>query len=100
MSGYSARSAPNASHYIANLNTIPSIHDLEAQQQDGHSLEDDLATFTNADFFDFDLGGSIEQPPISYDPSQEDRVRQENVSVETHNNDAIGLDLTNGKLAP
>ncbi|KAI4751526.1 hypothetical protein E4T44_14868 [Aureobasidium sp. EXF-8845] len=53
MSTYSARRAPNVSQYIANLNTIPSAADLAAQQELG-TFDDDLAIFTNTQFFDFD----------------------------------------------
>jgi hypothetical protein len=53
MSTYSARRAPNVSQYIANLNTVPSAADLAAQQELG-TFEDDLAIFTNTQFFDFD----------------------------------------------
>ncbi|KAG9716547.1 hypothetical protein KCU86_g20170, partial [Aureobasidium melanogenum] len=53
MSTYSARRAPNVSQYIANLNTVPSAADLAAQQELG-AFDDDLAMFTNTQFFDFD----------------------------------------------
>lgn len=42
------------SEYIANLNAIPSAQDLQAS--DNLNFEDDLALFTNTQFFDFDLG--------------------------------------------
>ncbi|KAG9997035.1 hypothetical protein KCU78_g17148, partial [Aureobasidium melanogenum] len=48
-----ARRAPNVSQYIANLNTVPSAADLAAQQELG-AFDDDLAMFTNTQFFDFD----------------------------------------------
>lgn len=51
---------------------------MAAQQDENYNLDDDLAVFTNAEFFDFDLGDGIEQPPIQYDPSQEERARREN----------------------
>ncbi|MCJ1414665.1 hypothetical protein MMC32_000992 [Xylographa parallela] len=87
MSGYSARKAPNVSQYIANLNTIPSAHDI-ATGQDGYPLDDDLAIFTNAEFFDFDLGEN-------YDPSLERRTKQRTASSE--NNDGKALNYDNGR---
>ncbi|MCJ1377705.1 hypothetical protein MMC17_000801 [Xylographa soralifera] len=86
MSGYSARKAPNVSQYIANLNTIPSAHDV-ATGQDNYPLDDDLAIFTNAEFFDFDLGEN-------YDPSLEERTKQE--TARSKNNDAKALSYDNG----
>ena len=86
MSGYSARKAPNVSQYIANLNTLPSAHDI-ATGQDGYPLDDDLAIFTNAEFFDFDLGEN-------YDPSMEGRTKQ---ATAAKNNDAKDLSYDNGR---
>jgi len=85
MSGYSARKAPNVSQYIANLNTIPSAHEIATGQD--YPLDDDLAIFTNAEFFDFDLGEN-------YEPSLEERTKQ--VVVPSKNNDAKTLNYDNG----
>ena len=52
---YNGRRGPNVSEYIANLNAIPSAQDIQSAQ-DTFGLEDDLAMFTNTNFFDFDLG--------------------------------------------
>ena len=62
MSGFNGRRPSNVSQYVANLNAIPSAHDValqQQQQQEGFSLDDDLAMFTNTEFFDFDLGDSM-----------------------------------------
>ena len=52
MSGYRGRSNVNVSHFLSNLNTIPA--------PDEHVVDtynpDDLALFTNTQFFDFDMG--------------------------------------------
>ena len=52
MSGYRGRSNVNVSHFLSNLNTIPA--------PDEHAVDtynpDDLALFTNTQFFDFDMG--------------------------------------------
>jgi hypothetical protein len=61
---FNGRRAPNVSQYIANLNTIPSVADTAAQQDFGN-FEDDLALFTNTQFFDFDVNEPV--PNISGD---------------------------------
>ncbi|MCJ1485677.1 hypothetical protein MMC06_005852 [Schaereria dolodes] len=93
MSVFNGRRAPNVSQYIANLNAIPSAHDIATQQQEGFNLEDDLAIFTNAEFFDFDLGENIDQSPVNYDPAQEERARRENAAAKGHS--GKGLDFVN-----
>lgn len=47
------------SEYIANLNAIPTPQELQAADAE-FDLEDDLAMFTNAHFFDFDLPGDTD----------------------------------------
>lgn len=97
MANFGGRRAPNVSQYIANLNTIPSEFDVAAQHEENYSLADDLATFTNAEFFDFDLGNGVEEASIEYDPSQEARVKRETATV--RKNSATGLDFVNGMLS-
>lgn len=53
---YNGRRGPNVSEYIANLNAIPTAQDIENSQ--GDFMDDDLALFTNTDFYDFDLNQS------------------------------------------
>ena len=56
----------NVSEYIANLNSIPSAQDL--QNAESFNLDDDLALFTNTQFFDFDLGQDADlQPNAEFD---------------------------------
>jgi len=45
---------PNVSQYLANLNRVPGPSDLQE-----FPLEDDLALFTNSDFFDFDTNDFV-----------------------------------------
>ncbi|KAJ8062134.1 hypothetical protein OCU04_008694 [Sclerotinia nivalis] len=52
---YNGRRGPNVSEYIANLNAIPTPQDLQNSNQEPFNVDDDLAMFTNAQFFDFDL---------------------------------------------
>jgi len=67
MSNFHGRRGPNVSEYIANLNAIPSAHDLANQNQENFNLEDDLAMFTNTQFFDFDLGQDADLQPAAFD---------------------------------
>lgn len=46
------RRGPNVSHFLRDLNTLPTDKSLEAE----FTFEDDLAMFTNTQFFDFDSG--------------------------------------------
>lgn len=95
MAGFNGRRAPNVSQYIANLNTIQPAHDPSTQQDENYNLDDDLAVFTNAEFFDFDLGGEgIEQPTVNYDRSQEERARRENAAA--HKNSHNKMEFVNG----
>ena len=91
MASFGGRRAPNVSQYVAALNAIPSECDLAAQQDDNYSLADDLATFTNAEFFDFDLGSNVEQPKIEYGPAQEERTRREHATTSKNNADGLGF---------
>jgi len=63
MAAYTGRRAPNVSQYIANLNTIPSAHEL-ASSDLSLAGADDLDFLTNAEFFDFD---SFNPGPVNVD---------------------------------
>ncbi len=58
---HDGRQGPNVAEFIANLNAIPSAQDIAAQQD--FNFEDDLAMFTNATFFDFDIGQDADLQP-------------------------------------
>ena len=95
MSGYNARRTPV--QYLADLNTIPSPTDTSNQQPETYNLEDDLALFTNAEFFDFDIGHNIEQqPPGAFDATAEERARRENASSKTTGGNGKGLQINTG----
>ena len=99
MAGFNgSRRAPNVSQYIANLNTIHSPQDMQ-QDDEGFRLEDDLAVFTNAEFYNFDMEGDpgIEQVPVTYDPAHEERARRANASGarNTHK-----MEFMNGLCSP
>lgn len=93
MDAYKGRKAPNVSHYLANLNALPSAHDVATQQQD--DFEDELAQFTNTEFLDFDAGDFLEQPMPEYDPSLEEKARRENAAA-NNKIGAKGMDFVTG----
>ena len=97
MDGYKGRKAPNVSSYLANLNAIPSAHDLATQQQqEDFSIEDELAQFTNTDFLDFDADGYMEQMP-DYDPILEEKARRDNATA-NHKLSGKAMDYVTGML--
>ena len=91
MANLGGRRAPNVSQYIANLNTIPSDYDLATQED--YSIADDLAIFTNAEFYDWD---NVEKPKIEYDVSHDEPVRRENATAARNNGKE--LDFSTGML--
>jgi len=60
MPGYNK--TPNMSDFIANLNMAPPAQDLPE-----FNIEDDLAIFTNTQFFDFDLGQDANLQPTNFE---------------------------------
>jgi hypothetical protein len=85
-----ARKAPNVSQYLANLNAVPSPHDVATQQDENFGLDDDLAQFTNAEFLDFDAGADfLDQGMPEFDPNQSQHSRRQSSA----NNDAKGMDF-------
>jgi len=54
------------SEYIANLNAVPSAQDLQNSNADNFNLDEDLAMFTNTQFFDFDLGQDADLQTSNY----------------------------------
>lgn len=92
MSGYSGRRAPNVSQYIANLNMVASPQDVSLQQ-DAFSFEDDLAMFTNAQFFDFDLGETVDASAVNLSPAKEEAVAAEGSPSSGFENGGAGLVL-------
>ena len=98
------------SQYVAKLNTIPSAQDTASRNQDPLEIENDLALFTNTEFFDFDLGEVHDlTQPVDYDPAMEERARRQNASAynrhlnsnntNTNNNGSKSVDFMDGKFA-
>ncbi|KAG6024353.1 hypothetical protein E4U40_003321 [Claviceps sp. LM458 group G5] len=85
MSTYNGRHGPNVSAYLRDLNTI-SPHDTTATApEDSFNMEDDLALFTNTQFFDFDSGQNtdFQAQPVKID-----------VDTVTRHNSAASGDVT------
>jgi hypothetical protein len=76
MAGYNGQRGPNVSEFIANLNTIPSAQDVAGQGPENFNLDDELAMFTNTQFFDFDLGQDADLKPsnFGFDFNEQGRV--------------------------
>lgn len=98
MAGYNGRRAPNFSQYLDDLNTIPSPYDqaLQQQQQQQNTInfDEELALFTNAEFFDFDKFGDLSLP--SFD-AVEDKSTNAGTGDQAQNEDMKFLDFLNGK---
>lgn len=98
MAGYNGRRAPNFSQYLDDLNTIPSPYDQAQQQQQQQNLpnfDEELAMFTNAEFFDFDKFGDLSLPTFD---AVEDKNTQAESEDQTQSADLKFLDFLNGKL--
>ncbi|KAJ5714936.1 uncharacterized protein N7483_012117 [Penicillium malachiteum] len=96
MAGYNGRRAPNFSQYLDDLNAIPSAYDqaLQQQQQQGaFDLDDELAMFTNTEFFDFDNFGSLDLP--SFDAVDEKHTQGEVSDHSPQSGDMKFLDFLN-----
>ncbi|KAM3072564.1 hypothetical protein ACMFMG_009358 [Clarireedia jacksonii] len=64
---YNGKRGPNVSEYIANLNAIPTPQDIQNSSQENFNIDDDLAMFTNTQFFDFDLGQNTDLQAPNFD---------------------------------
>lgn len=84
MASYNSRRGPNVSQYLRELHTIPAQDSAPAEES--FNMDDDLAMFTNTQFFDFDSGQNTDYnaPPVKPDTSaeaQQQQSRSEDVSV-------------------
>lgn len=69
MSTYHGRHGPNVSAYLRDLNTISPQDTTAVAAEDAFNMEDDLALFTNTQFFDFDSGQNtdFQAQPVKVD---------------------------------
>ncbi|QUC23932.1 uncharacterized protein UV8b_08173 [Ustilaginoidea virens] len=117
MSTYNGRHGPNVSQYLRDLNTIsPQDTTGAAAAEDGFNMEDDLALFTNTQFFDFDSGqntdfqaqpGKVEVEHAAHhnaSPSDDLGATQSNVgdmpSLDFMSGDFSFADFSNAYAAP
>ncbi|KAJ6164255.1 hypothetical protein N7470_002927 [Penicillium chermesinum] len=100
MAGYNGRRAPNFAQYLDDLNQIPSPYDQALQQQQNQqnsfNVDQELAIFTNAEFFDFDNFGDLSLP--SFDTAEEKPPSTELPDQIPPQNDMKFLDFLNGNL--
>jgi hypothetical protein len=92
MAGYNGQRGPNVSEFIANLNAIPPAQDMAGQGHENFNLDDELAMFTNTQFFDFDLGQDADLQPSNFDFNAQSRV-----ATDIKGLDMKGLDFTQGR---
>lgn len=90
------RKAPNVSQYLANLNTIPSAHDV-ATQDENFDIDEQLAQFTNVEFLDFDTGGEFLEHSIP-DFNSDHGARSRRQSAENTTVESKGMDFVNSTL--
>ncbi|XMA16100.1 hypothetical protein WAI453_008891 [Rhynchosporium graminicola] len=85
---YNGPSRVNMVEYISTLNHVPD----QEMQPNPEYMEDDLAMFTNANFFDFDLGQDADLQPTDYtvDGGRDPAVAPDAVELKS-------LDFMNGK---
>ncbi|KAL1877552.1 hypothetical protein VTK73DRAFT_8610 [Phialemonium thermophilum] len=78
MGTYGGRRGPNVSQYLRELNTIPA-HDKPAADE-AFGMEDDLAMFTNTQFFDFDSGQNTDYNAPPPKPESTETQRPEGLT--------------------
>lgn len=63
MASFNSRRGPNVSQYLRELHTIP---EQESAAGETFNMDDDLAMFTNTQFFDFETGQNTDYnaPPV------------------------------------
>jgi hypothetical protein len=95
MANYNGRRMPNFSQYLDDLNAIPSPYDQAQQQQQQQTTfnDEDLALFTNTEFFEFDKFTDFGLPSFS----PEDKTHEALSDQSTQNDDLKFLDFLNGK---
>lgn len=81
------------SHYLNDLNMVPSPYDQEMQQQDRQELfnvDEQLALFTNAEFLDYDTGASVSL-------GEPTKIEGENKGTPGKGENVKYLDMLNGE---
>lgn len=104
MSNYSGRHGPNVSQYLRDLNTI-SPQDTTAPED--NFMEEDLALFTNTQFFDFDSGQNtdfqaqpVKEAAPTKDASAAPSVMGDISNLDFMSNDFNFADFNNTYAAP
>ncbi|OQE91958.1 hypothetical protein PENNAL_c0008G10850 [Penicillium nalgiovense] len=97
MANYNGRRMPNFSQYLDDLNAIPSPYDQAQQQQQQQTTfnDEELALFTNTEFFEFDKFTDFSGLP-SFSP-EDDKARQVVPDQSAQNEDLKFLDFLNAE---
>ncbi|OQE28109.1 hypothetical protein PENFLA_c005G04627 [Penicillium flavigenum] len=97
MANYNGRRMPNFSQYLDDLNAIPSPYDQAQQQQQQQTTfnDEDLALFTNTEFFEFDKFTDFSGLP-SFSP-EEDKTNQIVPDQSAQHEDLKFLDFLNAE---
>ncbi|KAJ5176364.1 uncharacterized protein N7482_002241 [Penicillium canariense] len=99
MANFNGRRAPNFSEYLDDLNAIPSPYDeavQQRQQQNAFNLDEELALFTNTEFFDFDKFNDLSLP--TFDSVEKTSPVEAIAEQSTQNADMKFLDFLNDGL--
>ena len=100
MANFNGRRAPNFAQYLDDLNTIPSPYDQavqQRQQENTFNLDEELALFTNTEFFDFDKFTDLGLP--TFDAVDHKSSPVESIADQsTQNADMKFLEFLNGKF--
>jgi hypothetical protein len=99
MANFNGRRAPNFAQYLDDLNAIPSPYDQavqQRQQENTFNLDEELALFTNTEFFDFDKFTDLGLPTFDAVDQKSSPV-ESNADQSTQNADIKFLEFLNGK---
>ena len=94
MAIYNGQRGPNVSEFMATLNAIPPAQDVASQNQDNFNLDEELAMFTNTQFFDFDLGQDADLQSANFDFNA-----QPGVTPTAATNDTKSIDFIQGRFS-
>ncbi|KAI2785691.1 Regulatory protein cys-3 [Penicillium oxalicum] len=101
MANFNARRAPNFSQYLDDLNAIPSPYDQavqQRQQENTFNLDEELALFTNTEFFDFDGFTDLGLPTFDAVEPKSSSIESQVDQSTTQNGDLKFLDFLQDDL--
>lgn len=100
MSNYNGRRGPNVSQYLRDLNAI---NRQDSAHEEPFNMEEDLALFTNTQFFDFETGQNTDYQaqPVKPDTetSQSASPSEDMTPAQSVMGELSSLDFIPGKFA-